>query len=209
MLARQRGPAKAAGPVIADGIYDLPEGKIAAVATYLEMRTRPAGNSAAMPAGARFERLAGDLPRYRRLYGEVGRDWLWFSRALLSDRDLAAIIDDPDVEAVALVEDGRDIGFVELDFRRAGECEVAFLGLVRDAIGRRRGDVLAGEAIRLAFGRPIRRLWLHTCTLDHPGALRFYLRTGFRPYRRAVEVASDPRLSGPLPYESAPGFPVV
>ena len=55
---------------------------------------------------------------------------MWFSRAGHSEAEIAAIIDDPAVEALALVEDGRDIGLLELDFRKRGECEIAFLGLV-------------------------------------------------------------------------------
>lgn len=209
MLARQRPPPAVTVPVAKDGIYELPEGKIAAVATYLEMLERPASAGAPLPDAARFEPLGGDVARYRGLYETVGRDWLWFSRAVLKDRDLSAIIDHPEVDARALVVGGRDVGLVEIDFRKPGECELAFLGLVPDAIGQRWGDGLAAQAIRSAFARPIRRLWLHTCTLDHPGALRFYMRMGFRPYRRAVEIAADPRLVGPLPIEAAPGFPVV
>nr|WP_246736045.1 GNAT family N-acetyltransferase [Enterovirga sp. DB1703] len=186
---------------------ELPPGKIAAVATYLQM-TRPPRQPAGARSG-RFAPLRGDLGRYRRLFAEVGRPWLWFSRAALSDAQLRAIIDDPAVEALAYVADGADAGILELDFRKAGECELAFLGLVPGAIGRGLGRQLAAEAIRRAFARPISRLWLHTCTLDHPAAVRFYLSVGFVPYRRALEVADDPRLTGGLPRDAAPDVPIV
>ena len=190
------------------GLIELPPGKIAAVATYLEMWTP--SHAAGEPSGARrFEPLAGNAFRYRRLFAAVGQPWLWFSRALLSDTQISEIIDDPAVEALALVRDGRDIGIVELDFRRDGECELAFLGLVPDAIGSGLGRELAAEGIRRAFARPIARLWLHTCTLDHPAALRFYMKAGFTPYRRAVEIADDPRLTGKLPSDAAGGFPIL
>ncbi len=104
---------------------------------------------------------------------------------------------------------GRDAGILELDFRKGGECELAFLGLVPGVIGRSLGRELAAEGIRRAFARPISRLWLHTCTLDHPGAVRFYRSVGFVPYRRALEVADDPRLTGRLPREAAPDVPIV
>ena len=190
------------------GFVELPPGKIAAVATYLEMKEPPAGLPGT-PCPGRFETLAGDPPRNRRLFDEVGRPWLWFSRAALSDPQLRAIIDDPDVEALAFAVDGVDVGIVEVDFRKGGECELAFLGLVRGAIGRGFGEHLAREGIRRAFARPISRLWLHTCTLDHPGAVRFYRSMGFVPYRRALEVADDPRLTGRLPREAAPDVPII
>ena len=190
------------------GFVELPPGKIAAVATYLEMRRAPAEIGPSRHPGA-FMPLAGDVARYRRLFAEVGEPWLWFSRALLSDEQLRAIIEDPAVEAFAFVLEGADAGILELDFRKSRECELAFLGLVPGAIGRGLGPELAREAIRRAFARPISRLWLHTCTLDHPAALRFYQSAGFVPYRRALEVADDPRLTGRLPRSAAPDLPVI
>lgn len=192
-----------------DGFIELPPGKIAAVATYLEMRERPAGAPGPLPDGARFERLARDLRRYRRLYAAIGRPWLWFSRAALADPQLGGIVGDPEVLAQALVVEGRDCGLVELDFRRDGDCELAFLGLVPGLIGKGFGRALIGEAILRAFERPIGRLWLHTCTLDHPAALPFYIGSGFSPYLRAIEIADDPRLAGRLPRDAAPGVPIL
>ena len=203
MLARKtQEPAQ-----VADGLLELPPGKIAAVATYLEMHDAPAARFPGLPG--RLERIGRDLARYRRLYADVGQAWLWFSRTLVADEALDAVIGDPRVEALALVVEGRDAGIVELDFRRDRECELAFFGLVPALYGRGVGAALIGEAIRRAFSRPIRRLWLHTCTLDHPAAMPLYLRAGFRPYRRAVEIADDPRLSGRLPAAAAAHFPIV
>ena len=55
----------------------------------------------------------------------------------------------------------------------------------------------------------VRRVWVHTCTLDHPRALSFYLQAGFVAYERAVEVADDPRLTGEAPRTAAPHVPVI
>ena len=199
-------------PTEIPGFIELPPGKIAAVATYLEMREAPAPLPAA-PGDAsgrwRLEKLAGDVPRYRALFAAVGQPWLWFSRASLTDKQVGTIIDNAAVHAFAFVLEGRDAGLLELDFRRAGECELAFLGLVPEAIGQGFGQVLIDEGIRRAFARPIARLWLHTCTLDHPAALPFYIRAGFRPFRRALEVADDPRLTGRMPREAAPNVPLI
>lgn len=127
------------------------------------------------------------------------------------DRDAAlqAILDDPDIDALTLRRNDADIGLLELDFRVSGECELAFLGVARKAIGTGAGRFLMAAAIRRAFARPIARLWLHTCTLDHPGAVEFYMRSGFRPYKRAIEVLDDPRLTGHMPREAAPHAPVI
>jgi GNAT superfamily N-acetyltransferase len=153
--------------------------------------------------------MAGDLRRYRALYRAVGEPWLWFSRARLSDSRLRSILEDVRVEPLAFQANGRDLGLIELDFRIAGQCELSFLGLLPEAIGQGFGRILIQEAIRRAFAKPIERLWLHTCTLDHPAALPFYIAAGLRPYRRAIEIAQDPRLTGELPRDAAPHLPVI
>ncbi|WP_369677242.1 hypothetical protein, partial [Klebsiella pneumoniae] len=61
----------------------------------------------------------------------------------------------------------------------------------------------------LAWGKDVRRVWVHTCTLDHPGALGFYRRSGFVPYQRTIETFVDPRSSGVLPADAAPHYPLL
>jgi hypothetical protein len=65
------------------------------------------------------------------------------------------------------------------------------------------------SATELAWSKPIRRFWVHTCTFDHPSALSFYLRSGFTPYAFRVEVQADPRLTGALPLTAAPHVPLI
>lgn len=190
-----------------NGYTELPPGKVAAVVTYLEMLKRPRLKRRA-PGPWRLEPLR-EVGRYRALFRAVGERWLWFSRLGMPDGELASLLGDPRVEALVLVEDGRDIGLLELDFRGAGECELAFFGLVPEAIGKGAGRALMDEAIRRAFQREIGRLFVHTCSLDHPAALGFYQRAGFVPYKRALEVADDPRLLGRLPPEAGPHVPVI
>ncbi|HEX8664209.1 MAG TPA: GNAT family N-acetyltransferase [Beijerinckiaceae bacterium] len=189
-----------------DGTADLPPGKIAAVVTFLELRRPP---DLPPPGGDwTLDPIGADLDRYRALFRRVGEPWLWFSRLVIPEAELRAILSDERVEAFALRGGGEDVGLLELDFRTAGECELSFLGVVPERIGAGAGRFLIGQAVARAFARPIRRLFVHTCTLDHPGALAFYLRAGFRPYRRAVEIADDPRLTGHLPRDAAPQVPL-
>jgi GNAT superfamily N-acetyltransferase len=192
-----------------DGYTDLPSGKIAAIVTFLEMRSPPPALHARIADGWSLQSLNPDRTRYRTLYRRVGEPWLWFSRVVMPDEELAGILDDPKVEAYALNDGKDDIGLLELDFRREGEAELAFLGLVPGIIGQGAGRYLMTEAIRRAFARAISRFFVHTCSLDHPGALGFYMRSGFTPYRRAIEVADDPRTLGFLPRGCAPQVPVL
>jgi GNAT superfamily N-acetyltransferase len=192
-----------------NGYTDLPAGKIATIVTYLEMQEPPDLPSIQRPEGWSLQRIAHDRPRYRSLFRAVGEPWLWFSRAVMPDDALAAILDDPKVEAFALHDGTGDVGLLELDFRADNEVELAFLGLVPGFIGQGAGRYMMNEAIRRAFAPPTRCFFVHTCTLDSPSALAFYIRSGFTPYRRAIEVADDPRLHGFLPREAAPHIPLL
>jgi hypothetical protein len=66
------------------------------------------------------------------------------------------------------------------------------------------------RALDMVWSRPeTKRLWVHTCTGDSPQALLFYQAAGFKPYKRAIEVADDPRLRGWLGRDRAPHVPVI
>ncbi|MCB8821646.1 GNAT family N-acetyltransferase [Microvirga rosea] len=192
-----------------NGYTDLPEGKIAAVVTYLRMHRPPSIPGPDEAAPWNLQRLTGDTERYRALFRRIGEPWLWFSRAVMSADDLQAVIGNSQVEAYALSDGTADIGLLELDFRTPGEAELVFLGLVPGTIGQGAGRFLIREAIRRAFEKPVDRLFVHTCSLDHPGALSFYRRAGFEPYKRALEVADDPRLTGHLPRDAGSHVPVL
>lgn len=194
--------------MLADGLYDLPPGKIAEVVTHLEIFT-PHLRGAALPDGLRFTELARDLGTYRDLFRRVGADWLWFGRLTLDDAALSAILSDPLVHIFTLEKDGRPEALLELDFRQDGACELAYFGVTQALIGTGAGAYLMDEAQRRAFARGITRLHVHTCQLDSPQALPFYIRSGFVPFKRQVEIADDPRLTGDLPRHVMPGLPLL
>jgi len=195
---------------LADGFHEVPAGKVAAIETALEMLARPPDRAEAPNQGWSVRRVAHpDTAWYRELFRRVGEDWLWFSRLRLSEARLAALISAPGIEVYALSFEGSDEGLLELDFRVAGECELAFFGLTRRLIGTGAGRHLMNRAIAEAWSRPIRRFWVHTCTFDHPGAVAFYTRSGFRAFRRRVEISEDPRLDGTCPAGTAPHAPVI
>jgi len=195
---------------LTDGFFDVPPGKIAAVVTSLEMRERPPVRPGPTHPSWTLRQVERPDPAwYRALFRHIGADWLWSSRLELGDAALAAIICDPLVEVRTLAVDGRDEGLLELDFRTSGECELGFFGVSPSLVGSGAGRWLMNQAIASAWSRPITRFWVHTCTLDHPGAVAFYMRSGFRPFRRQIEIANDPRLAGLLPVEAAPHHPVI
>jgi GNAT superfamily N-acetyltransferase len=195
--------------IVPDGYSDIPAGKIAAIVTYLEMTERPALPPDPPGAWTLHRVEAPALDWFRDLYRRVGEEWLWVSRVRMADAELAAIVQSPSVEVYALVHDGREEGLLELDFRNLGQCELAFFGVTAKLIGSGAGRWLKNRALELAWSMPVTRVWLHTCTFDHPAALTFYQRSGFRPFRRQIEVADDPRLDGTTPRNVAKHVPII
>lgn len=194
----------------ANGYTTLPAGKIAAAVVYLEQRARPEPRPEPRLDGLALERLGGaDVERYLALFAAVGEPWLWFGRRILPRDALAAILVDPAVEALALVRDGHDIGLLEIDARDPRDIELAYFGLVPEAVGGGTGRWLMNRAIERAWARAPERFFVHTCNFDHPDALGFYVRSGFVPYGRAIEIADDPRLLGFLPRSAGPHVPLI
>lgn len=185
------------------------DGELAAVVTYLEMRS-PA-DQPVIWSPLSLHRV--DVPQpehYRDLFRLIGGPWLWFSRLTLDDAHLAEIIQHPKVELYSVRdENDREVGMIELDFREPHECELAFIGLIPELSGKGHGRWLLAEALKRAWREGVDRVHVHTCTLDHPAALSAYRRAGFTPYRRAVERFPDPRLVGILPKECAPQIPLL
>jgi len=188
-------------------LESLPNGQLAAVVTYLEMTEPP---STPVPRGSlQLRRIKPSLDDYRALFRKIGAPWLWFSRLQMADAELEAIISDPGIELFEIAAVEAVVGMLELDFREAGQCELAFVGLVPQLSGQGHGRWLLAEAVHRAWRDGVTRVHVHTCTLDHPAALAAYRRAGFVPYRRAIERFADPRLAGILPPDCAPQVPLL
>ena len=180
-----------------------PQTQIETRIAYLEMRAPPPGPLPAPRPPAAVNRIAQpSVAFYRFLYDSVGAPWLWWERRIVDDDALAAIIGDPGVTLDVLTLDGEPAGFAELDARRWPNIELAYFGLRPQFIGRGLGPALLGHAVNQAWALQPRRLWVHTCDLDHPRAEAMYERAGFVPYREETAVIDDPRSLGLFAAES-------
>lgn len=193
-----------------DGYTDLPPGKIANVVTYLEMGAPPPLGRGQDRPDLVLRRVDNpDVAWFRATIRTIGERWLWYSPLVMPDRTLAAIIGDPLMETRVLERDGRLAGISQLDRRIAGEVEIAFFGVMEAEIGSGVARWLMERTLSLAFSPGIRRVWVHTCTFDHPAAVPFYLRSGFTPFKFAIEVSDDPRLTGAVPETAGPHVALI
>lgn len=157
--------------------------------TYLEMATRPAYGPAQLPGDIRLER-AIDPPVwfFLSLYDAVGRDYEWqdrFDQAEADPAALQAFVRHPDVVIWTAMKHGWPHGFFMLDWREAGVCDIAYFGLVPQAVGAGLGRDLLQTAIATGWAREaVEKMTINTCTLDHPAALPLYQKMGFAPVHR-------------------------
>jgi len=165
------------------------EQSVATTVSYLEMRAPLGGDPVAPPSDdvdvSRLTRPG--VAEYRELYRGVGESYVWTERLLMDDARLGIILADERVEVFVLREAGEQAGYVELDRRVEGEVEIAYFGLFPRFYRRGLGRYLLDWAIRRAWSYSVDRLWVHTCTLDHPRALPTYLAAGFSIYATREE----------------------
>ncbi len=200
--------------MIPDGFTDLAPGKITSVVIFLEMRERSRGEKASSTVVSTNEvslrRVhAPDLNWYRALFRRAGAQWLWFSRLEMTDQQLAAVLNRSTNELFVAEHEGIEVGMAELDRSQPPDVEITFFGLFPEAIGKRLGRPFMTAVLERAWNSSAARVWLHTCNLDAPAALSFYINCGFRPYKQAIEVADDPRIRGILPEDTAPHVPII
>lgn len=116
---------------------------------------------------------------WRSLYEGVGREYRWTDRLTWTDADIRNYLDDPATALFVLTDGGEVAGYYELRMEADAAIEIAYLGLLPGRTGRGLGAHLLTEAVDEAWTRGASRVWLHTCTLDHPAALPNYLKAGF------------------------------
>jgi GNAT superfamily N-acetyltransferase len=156
--------------------------------TYLEMRSpedlRPSGEPAGPP---RLERIEACPPSFfRHLYAEVGRPHHWTDRLGWTDEQVGSHLADPTVSLWLLGSKAAPAGYFELKAHPDRSVEIAYFGLLPGFVGRGWGAYLLTRAVEAAWATKPERVWLHTCTLNHPAALPNYLKRGFRPVREEV-----------------------
>ena len=164
---------------------------------YLEMTSpdqlRPA-RPPAEPFTVRRAQLA--FPALNRFfYAEVGRAYSWMERLRWTDEQWLAWLERPNVQTWIGYVRETPAGYFELqkqsDARNrhvdggsaSGDAvELVYFGLLPPFVGRGVGGAMLTEAIRRAWALDAQRVWLHTCTEDHPAALPNYQKRGFRIY---------------------------
>ncbi len=168
------------------------------VRTYLEMTTLADFCPAESIPAIQLESVDNQAPLLHEIVKRVGAPHHWgiLQASAQEWRDAMA---NPALRHWLVMVGAEPAGVAALEAQPHGDVEIVRFGLVPEFVGRGYGGAALTETIRLAWtpdpidGEPIRRIWLHTSSLDHPNALRNYQRRGFRSFRteaRRKEIGS-------------------
>ncbi len=156
--------------------------------TYLEMPRRPDWDWPHLPSGITATLLKAEKPPvwyFLSLYDAVGRDYAWEDIHKRKHSEIEAWLTDGAMSLFTLTSKGWPHGFFLLDAGKPGICDLAYFGLVPEAVGGGLGTFLLKTAILTCWDSPgVQKLTVNTCTLDHPRALATYQKNGFVPVRR-------------------------
>jgi len=151
---------------------------------YLEMRTPTDLKGKPGVAGLEIKVHAErDFQLNKDLYRLVGEQWQWNDKLDWSDQQWKAYAEDRDLHTWVAYFEGALAGYYELHYQPGGQVEIAYFGLLPEFIGRGLGGDLLTRAIKSAWSPGVSRVWVHTCSLDHPGALGNYQARGMRIFK--------------------------
>jgi len=122
------------------------------------------------------------------LYQFIGAAWNWTDKLTLSDAAWQTYAENDHLRTWIAYHQGSIAGYFELQQQAENTVELAYFGLAPNFIGKGFGGYLLSQAIQAAWNwNGTQRVWVHTCSLDHPSALRNYQARGFKLYKEVVE----------------------
>jgi len=133
------------------------------------------------------------LPEFSRfLYVAVGASCLWYMRLQWDYQQWCEVLNNKNIQTWVAYRSGTPIGYFELEKQSEGSTEICYFGLLPAFIGQGLGKKLLVDAIGKAWSLGGKRIWLHTCSLDHPSALQNYLSRGFTIFKQEDLIEDVP-----------------
>ena len=156
------------------------------IRNYLEIRSVEELNYSNRPNNMceLFEINPPDFQINKFFYKQIGKSYRWIDRLVWDDVKWMNYTNNSNLETYVLTENEELIGFFELLFHlELRKCEIAYFGILDQYIGQKYGGYLLSEALKLGFRKKTKKVWLHTCSLDHKNALKNYLKRGMKIFR--------------------------
>ena len=131
-----------------------------------------------------FEINPPDFQINKFFYKQIGSDHRWIDRLVWDDQKWVSYVNNPNVKTYVLKENDDLIGYFEqITNTEKNDCEIAYFGILKEFYGKKYGAYLLSLAITKCFEKKIKKIWLHTCSLDHENALKNYLARGMKIFK--------------------------
>jgi GNAT superfamily N-acetyltransferase len=174
-----------------------------AVTTYHLEMTDPAALRPSRATGLDLEIKQARVPcpeLNRFFYTAVGGDWFWIDRLPWNYQRWLTYLDRPELETWIGYHAGTPAGYFELEAQPGSNVEIVYFGILAQFVGKGLGGALLTAAVERAWQMGPTRVWVHTCTLDHPSALGNYVARGFRIFKQELACEELPEQPpGPWP----------
>ena len=114
-------------------------------------------------------------------YKHIGKKHRWLDRLVWIDSQWIDYVSNENVKTYVFKHQEDLAGFFELIFHiEKKEVEIAYFGLLEEFQNKKLGSYLLSLAIKNSFKENIKRVWVHTCSLDHKNALNNYISRGMK-----------------------------
>lgn len=154
---------------------------------YLEMLSPSSLDSKDLPTEMRVTECVCKQYQFNKfLYSFIGEPWQWTDKLSWTDEMWENYVNNGNLRTWVAYVDGAIAGYYEL-LREGDDIEIIYFGLAESFIGKGLGGPLLSRAIRDAWQWHPHRVWVHTCSLDHPSALQNYISRGMAIYKEEVE----------------------
>ena len=128
-----------------------------------------------------------DFQLNKFLYKQIGRKYQWIDRLVWSDQNWIAYVSNKKLLTYVLKKNNDLVGYYELIFDKEKKAtEIAYFGILEEYFGKKLGGFLLSEAIKKSFSLNVKRVWLHTCSLDHKNAIKNYLSRGMTVFKSEI-----------------------
>ncbi len=125
-----------------------------------------------------------DFQLNKFFYKEIGKNHRWTDRLVWTDKNWINYLNLPGVSTYIIKKNKDLVGYFEKIFHKEKlECEIAYFGILEEYFGKKIGKYLLSEAIKKSFEIGSKRVWVHTCSLDHKHALNNYLARGMKVFQ--------------------------
>ena len=130
-----------------------------------------------------------DFQLNKFFYKQIGQNHHWYDRLVWDDKKWIDYVSNQNVFTFVLKDNENIAGFFELIYHKNKfEIEIAYFGLLKGFMAKKLGGYMLTEAIKISFSYKVKRVWVHTCSLDHKNALNNYLARGMKIYN--IETVS-------------------